>query len=160
TSFAARMTERLGLEVVAVAQPRAAIESLPIIITATTSRVPVFDGHWLSAGALVCAIGSNWKQKAEIDVTTVRRSSLIVCDSIECCQHEAGDFNAAIESGDFTWESARELSKVLTDETQGRNDRDDIIVFKSVGMAIEDVAVAGKLLELAKQRGFGTTLPI
>ncbi|HRX77845.1 MAG TPA: ornithine cyclodeaminase family protein [Pirellulaceae bacterium] len=160
TAFAAKMTERLGIEVVAVADPREAVESLPVVITATASRVPVFDGNWLSSGALVCAIGSNWKQKAEIDVTTIRRSSLIVCDSVECCQYEAGDFRAAIESGDFTWESARGLSSVLTDESMGRNSHDDIIIFKSVGMAIEDVAVAGKLVALAKQRGIGTTLPI
>lgn len=160
TTFAAKMTEQLGIEVVAVAQPREAVESLPIVITATTSRVPVFDGDWLVAGTLVCAVGSNWKQKAEVDATTVRRSAMIVCDSIECCQHEAGDFESAIESGDFSWDSACELSAMLAGKSSGRARHEDIILFKSVGMAIEDVAVGGKLLELAKQRGVGSTLPI
>jgi len=160
SSFAAKMAEQLGIEVISVADPRRAVESLPIVITATTSRVPVFDGQWLSDGALVCAVGSNWKQKAEIDATTVRRAANVVCDSVECCQHEAGDFNDAIGAGDFLWESACELSEVLVGNTVGRRSPDEIILFKSVGMAIEDVAVGAKLIELARQRGIGALLPI
>lgn len=71
-AFAANMSARLGIEVVAVTEPRDAVESLPIVITATTSRTPVFDGNWLCEGALVCAIGSNSPQRAELDLTTVR----------------------------------------------------------------------------------------
>jgi ornithine cyclodeaminase/alanine dehydrogenase-like protein (mu-crystallin family) len=159
-TFAAKMTGELGIKVVAVAEPRRAVESLPIVITATTSRWPVFDGDWLSAGSLVCAVGSNWKQKAEIDATTARRAAVVICDSVECCRHEAGDFETAIAAGDFAWESARELSDVLVGTTAGRRDADDIILFKSVGMAIEDVAVGAKLVELARQRGIGSLLPI
>ncbi len=82
SAFAEKMTTRLEIEVIAVDEPRRAVESLPIVITATTSRAPVFDGEWLSVGTLVCTVGSNWKQKAEIDATTVRRSALVVCDSV------------------------------------------------------------------------------
>ncbi|MEO8497339.1 MAG: ornithine cyclodeaminase family protein [Planctomycetota bacterium] len=160
SSFAARMTERLGFEVITAAEPRRAVESLPIVITATTSRTPVFDGEWLSAGTLVCAVGSNWQNKTEIDATTVRRSSIVVCDSVECCQHEAGDFNEAIAAGQFSWDSARELSEVLLGTSAGRGGPDDIILFKSVGMAIEDVAVGARLVELARTRGVGSILPI
>ena len=159
-SFAAKMAEQLGLEVVPVAEPRQAVDSLPIVITATTSRAPVFNGEWLSAGTLVCAVGGNWKQKAEIDATTVSRSALVVCDSVECCEHEAGDFNEAIAAGQFSWESARDLADAVAGKTAGRSSPDDIIVFKSVGMAIEDVAVGAKLVELARQRDIGATLPI
>lgn len=159
-AFATKMSERLSVEVVAVSEPREAVESLPIVITATTSRTPVFDGNWLSAGTLVCAIGSNWRQKAEIDVTTLRRASRVVCDSVECCEHEAGDFNEAIEAGYFSWNSAIDLSSVLIAPSAGRHDAEEIMVFKSVGMAIEDVAVGGKLIELAKQQNVGSTLPL
>lgn len=159
-SFAAKMAGQLGIKVVAVSDACRAVESLPIVITATTSRVPVFDGEWLSPGTLVCAVGSNWKQKAEIDATTVRRSTLVVCDSVECCQHEAGDFNEAIEAGQFSWESARDLCELLIGNAAGRRAPDDVILFKSVGMAIEDVAVGAKLIELAREQGIGSMLPI
>lgn len=159
-SFAAKMAGQLGINVVAVAEPRRAVESLPLVITATTSRVPVFDGTWLGAGCLVCAVGSNWLQKAEIDATTVRRSAAVVCDSVECCQHEAGDFRAALESGDFAWSSARDLCHVVAGNAVGRRAPDDIILFKSVGMAIEDVAVGATLIDLARQQGIGSTLQI
>ncbi|MEX0820479.1 MAG: ornithine cyclodeaminase family protein [Pirellulaceae bacterium] len=158
--FATKMAEQLGIDVIPVAEPRRAVDSLPIVITATTSRVPVFEGDWLSAGTLVCAVGSNWKQKAEIDRITVRRSAVVVCDSVECCQHEAGDFNEAFEAGEFSWESAIDLCDVLTGNHAGRRGPDDIILFKSVGMAIEDVAVGAKLVELAREQGIGSQLPI
>jgi ornithine cyclodeaminase/alanine dehydrogenase-like protein (mu-crystallin family) len=154
------MSEQLDMEVVPVTEPRQAVESLPIVITATTSRVPVFDGQWLSSGTLVCAVGSNWKNKAEVDATTVRRAAVVVCDSVECCQQEAGDFNEAIAAGQFSWESARELTGVLVGETSGRGAPDDILLFKSVGMAIEDIAVAARLVALARQQGVGSILPI
>ncbi|MBC8354051.1 MAG: ornithine cyclodeaminase family protein [Planctomycetes bacterium] len=158
--FAEKMSERLSLEIEAVDEPRRAVETLPIVITATTSRVPVFRGEWLSSGTLVCAIGSNWKQKAEIDLTSVRRAGLVVCDSVESCEHEAGDFNDAIEAGVFSWESARNLSDVLVGNAPGRKSPDDIILFKSVGMAIEDVALGARLVELAGQHGVGSSLEI
>lgn len=145
--FAARMSAELRLEVLPAEEPRQAVAGLPIVVTATTSRQPVFDGSWLEPGALVCAIGSNWREKAEIDVTTVSRASDIVCDSVACCQHEAGDFTQPFEQGKFTWDQATELADVVTGKTTGRTNLDSIVVFKSVGMAIEDVALAGRLMK-------------
>lgn len=151
--FARRMSTRLNLPVDAVDEPRQAVDKLPIVITATTSRTPVFDGRWLSGGTLVCAIGSNWLDKAEIDVATVRRAIRVVCDSVECCRNEAGEFSAAIEQGVFDWSRAIELADVVAGRTLGRAQNDDVVLFKSVGMAIEDVALGGKLLELARSSG-------
>ena len=151
-AFAEKMTRVLGIEVIAVEEPRRAVQSVPIVITATTSRVPVFDGNWLNPGTLVCAIGSNWKQKAEVDVTTVRRAAAIVCDSVECCQHEAGDFNDAIEAGEFSWVTAHNLYDILADNTSVRKSPDEVFLFKSVGMAIEDVAVGGQLVQAGTAR--------
>ena len=90
--FAELMSARLGIEVRPVDRPQDAAEDLPIVVTATTSREPVFDGTWLAEGALVCAVGSNWLNKAEIDSSVIRRADNIVCDSIKACQNEAGDF--------------------------------------------------------------------
>jgi ornithine cyclodeaminase/alanine dehydrogenase-like protein (mu-crystallin family) len=159
TRFADQMSERLEIDVRAVDRPQDATEDLPIVVTATTSREPVFDGNWLAEGSLVCAMGSNWLTKAEIDTTVVRRADNIVCDSVKACQNEAGDFVAAIENGIFDWSRAVDLADVITGRATGRNTRDSLCLFKSVGLAVEDVAMATRLLSLARQRQVGRELP-
>ena len=156
--FAEKMSAELGIEVTPVEQPRDAVIDMPMVVTATTSRKPVFEGEWLCEGALVCAIGSNWLEKSEVDSTTIQCSATVVCDSIEACQNEAGDFSLAIEQGVFDWPQAVELSDIVSGKTKGRNNTSDIIFFKSVGMAVEDVAVGGKLLELARRQGLGSSI--
>ena len=148
--FAAKMSDVLGIEIIPVDEPRHAVEQMPIVVTATTSRQPVFDGDWLAPGTLVCAIGSNWLDKAEIDSTTVRRAGSVVCDSLDCCRAEAGDFVAAFEQESFRWDQVIELADVVAGRVSGRADPAAIVLFKSVGMAIEDVALGSKLLERSR----------
>jgi ornithine cyclodeaminase/alanine dehydrogenase-like protein (mu-crystallin family) len=158
--FAEQMAAELNIEVIPVDQPRGAVADLPIVITATASRQPVFDGQWLAGGALVCAVGSNWLEKAEIDVTTIRRAERIVCDSVAACRHEAGDFTAAIHQGLFDWSQAIDLAEVVDAKTAARRSPHGIVLFKSVGMALEDIALGSKLLELARKKQLGQTLPL
>jgi ornithine cyclodeaminase/alanine dehydrogenase-like protein (mu-crystallin family) len=158
-SFAKEMSAKLKIEVTPVDDPRKATEYQPIVVTATTSKDPVFEGKWLSPGTLVCAVGSNWLHKAEIDVDTFAAAQLIVCDSIAACQAEAGDFIQPLAQGVFHWENAVEFSAIVAG-TNGRRSLDHIVIFKSVGLAIEDVALGAKALELAKQRGLGESLPL
>ncbi|HEY2882132.1 MAG TPA: ornithine cyclodeaminase family protein, partial [Pirellulales bacterium] len=129
--FAAEMSEQLGIEINSVDRPREAAAELPIVVTATTSSVPVFDGNDLSEGTLVCAVGSNWLRKAEIDTHTLRRADNVVCDSVEACRHEAGDFVEAIEKGEFDWSRAVDLAKVVAGRAVGRNNKQSVAVFKS-----------------------------
>jgi alanine dehydrogenase len=157
--FAELMSAQLGVEVRPVDRPQEAAEDLPIVVTATTSREPLFDGSWLAEGALVCAVGSNWLNKAEIDCHVIRRADNIVCDSVKACQLEAGDFVESLEKGIFDWSRAAELSDVVTGKATGRNTRESIALFKSVGLALEDVALGGKVLELARQQKIGIELP-
>jgi ornithine cyclodeaminase/alanine dehydrogenase-like protein (mu-crystallin family) len=157
--FAELMSRQLGIEVRPVDRPQEAAEDLPIVITATASQKPVFDGHCLAEGTLVCAVGSNWLQKAEIDSDVVRRADNIVCDSVKACQGEAGDFVDALEKGIFDWTRAVDLCDVVTGRATGRNTRDSICLFKSVGLAVEDVALGGKVLSLARERHVGRELP-
>jgi ornithine cyclodeaminase/alanine dehydrogenase-like protein (mu-crystallin family) len=158
-AFAEKMAARLNIDVRPVDRPQEAAEEVPIVVTATTSREPVFDGTWLAEGTLVCAVGSNWLNKAEIDTSVIRRADNIVCDSVKACQIEAGDFVDALEKGIFDWRRAVELSDVVAGRATGRNTRDSIVLFKSVGIAIEDVALAAKLVELAREAGRGQELP-
>lgn len=159
-AFAEEMSERLNLEVLPVDRPQGASEELPMVITATSSATPVFDGGGLAEGALVCAVGSNWLNRAEIDATVIRRADNIVCDSVEACRHEAGDFRDALQRGLFDWSRAVNLADVVTGRATGRNSRESICLFKSVGLAIEDVALGAKLLQLAKANGVGAELAL
>jgi ornithine cyclodeaminase/alanine dehydrogenase-like protein (mu-crystallin family) len=153
--FAVQMTAKLGFDVSPVDRPQGAAEDLPIVVTATTSAAPVFDGNDLSEGALVCAIGSNWPQRAEIDVHTIRRADNVVCDSRDACRLEAGDFREAIEKGMFDWSRAVDLADVVAGRAVARNNRQSVTLFKSVGLAIEDVALCATLVERARARGAG-----
>jgi ornithine cyclodeaminase/alanine dehydrogenase len=157
-AFAARMAGRLGIEVTLVARPEEAVKNLPIVVTATTSATPVFRGSDVAEGALVCAVGSNWPNRAEVDTEVIQRANAIVCDSVEACRNEAGDFREAIERGVFSWSSAIELADVVAGRVNARRDERSVVVFKSVGLAIEDVALGAKIIELAKERGVGREL--
>jgi alanine dehydrogenase len=157
--FADEMSARLRIDVRPVDRPQEAAEELPIVVTATSSATPVFDGQCLAEGALVCAIGSNWATRAEVDSHVVRRADNIVCDSVKACQLEAGDFAESLESGVFDWNRPVNLADVVAGTAVGRSTKDSIVLFKSVGLAIEDVALAAKLLELARASGKGQPLP-
>jgi len=159
TEFAERMSARLAIDVRPVDRPQEAAADLPIVITATSSRAPVFDGNDLAEGALVCAVGANWLSRTEIDSTVVRRADNIVCDSVKACQAEAGDFVEALEKGIFDWSRAVDLADVLSGRATARNTRDSITLFKSVGLALEDVALGAKLLQRAGEQGVGCELP-
>ncbi len=159
-AFAERMADQLQIEIVPVHDPREAVEDLPLVVTATTSKHPVFDGNLLAEGALVCAMGANWTFKREIDVVTVRRADNWVCDSMEACRGEAGDFVLAEEEGYFDWGKAVSLSDVIAGNAIGRNNPDSIVIFKTVGLALQDVALGTKFLELAASNPeIGVDLP-
>lgn len=159
-AFADEMSEYCNTPVVAAHSPDATAAEKDIVICASGSRGPLFDGRLLDEGTHINAIGSNFLEKAELDLTSVQRADIIVCDSIAQCRLEAGDFVAALESGVTDWQLMRELSDVVTDRTPGRASEDQITLFKSVGLAIEDVALGAKLLELAEKEGFGERLPV
>lgn len=157
-SFADRMSARLNIEVTPVDRPQEAAEELPIVITATTSREPVFDGNGLAEGTLVCAVGSNWLNRAEIDSHVVRQADNIVCDSVDACRNEAGDFVDALEKGVFEWTRAVNLCDVVNGRAVGRSRPESITLFKSVGLAIEDIALAVRLVDLARAEKIGAQL--
>ena len=154
-AFAREMAAELKLDVVPVDRPSEAVEDLPIVVTATTSRAPVLDGSWLAEGALVCAMGSNALTRAEINATAIRRADHIVCDSIEACKLEAGDFVDAQARGDFDWSRTVELTDVVTGRAVGRSRTGGVALFKSVGLAIEDLALGSVVYDRAREQERG-----
>jgi alanine dehydrogenase len=158
--FAEEMTRELQIEVIPAATPSAVVRELPIVVTATTSREPVFSSSDLAPGTLVAAVGSNWLNKTEIDAECVGRAESIVCDDVTACRHEAGDLHYAERAGTFTWDRAVNLADVLAGRAAGRPNEAAIVLFKSVGLAAEDVAAAAEIVRRAREQGLGTTLPI
>src|SRR6185437_6028374 len=95
--FAAEMSEKCQIDVIPVPRPEMAAEKKDIIITATTSREPVLNGHWIAEGAHINAVGSNFLGKAELDAAAVRRCAVVVVDSKDQARLEAGDFQQALD---------------------------------------------------------------
>jgi ornithine cyclodeaminase/alanine dehydrogenase-like protein (mu-crystallin family) len=154
------MTPLLGVPVVAVDRPEAAARDASILVTITGSRTPVLEGQWIAPGAHVNAAGSNALQRAELDVEAVRRAGLVVTDSLEQARVECGDLVAALEQGVVRWDDVHELGDVVAGRHPGRRDAGQITLFESQGVAMEDVAVAARIVARARERRVGTEVPI
>ena len=141
-AFAERMSERLNLSVTATASPEEALDGADIVITVTNSRSPVFPGRMLRPGTHINAAGSNHVLRREIDGDAVRMASLIAVDSMEQAQMEAGDLAQAEQDGVFDWAEACELHDVLAGNRPGRTSAEQITLFESQGLAVEDIAMA------------------
>jgi alanine dehydrogenase len=153
--FAQEMTAKLRVPVEAAATAEAAVREAEILITATTSVNPVVNGDWIVKGTHINAVGANFPQKRELDSETVNRSSAIFVDSREQAKMEAGDLIQTFESAPERWDSVKELAELLAGRVDGRASRDQITLFKSNGIAIEDIVTAGRVYELAMERKIG-----
>jgi ornithine cyclodeaminase/alanine dehydrogenase-like protein (mu-crystallin family) len=129
-----------------------------VVVTATTSRDPVLRGEWLNDGALVCAMGANDGKKRELDNVVLERASFVCCDSVEDARLESADLIEPVEAGALDWLEVHELQEVVAGELTGRASDEDIVVFKSNGLAAWDVAAAAAVLEKARAAGAGTEL--
>jgi ornithine cyclodeaminase/alanine dehydrogenase-like protein (mu-crystallin family) len=126
-----------------------------VVVTATTSRDPVLRGEWLRARALVCAVGANDGHRRELDNVVLERSAFVCCDSLEDAKLESADLIEPVESGVLDWLEVHELQEVVAGEVAGRQSGEDIVVFKSNGLAAWDVAVAAAAVERARVAGVG-----
>jgi alanine dehydrogenase len=129
-----------------------------VVVTATTSRDPVLRGEWLKPGTLVCAMGANRLSARELDNAVLERANFVCCDSIEQAKVESGDLVEPIDQGVLDWLEVHELQEVVAGEVQGRQSPDDIVLFKSNGIAAWDVAIGALAVERARERGVGREL--
>jgi ornithine cyclodeaminase/alanine dehydrogenase-like protein (mu-crystallin family) len=129
-----------------------------IVVTITTSRDPVLRGDWLRPGALVCACGANVLGARELDNVVLRRAAFVCCDSKQQAALESSDLVEPIEVGTLDWLEVHELQEVVAGEVEGRASPEDVVVFKSNGIAAWDVAIAAKAVERAREGGVGTEL--
>ena len=129
-----------------------------VVVTATTSRDPVLRGEWLREGALVCAIGANDRRSRELDNVVLERAAFVCCDSRQQSRLESGDLIEPVEQGILDWLEVHELQEVVAGGLQGRQSDDDIVLFKSNGLAAWDVAIGAIALERARAQGVGREL--
>jgi len=129
-----------------------------VVVTVTTSRDPVLRGEWLRAGALVCAVGANRPEARELDNAVLERAAFVCCDSREDAQVESGDLIEPVAQGILDWLEVHELQEVVAGEVQGRQSQDDVVVFKSNGIAAWDVAIGAVAVARAREQGLGREL--
>lgn len=132
--------------------------SCDVVVTVTGSRDPVLRGEWLRPGALVCAVGANDGRRRELDNVVLERAAFVCCDSLEDARLESADLIEPIESGVLDWLEVHELQEVVAGTVAGRQSEEDIVVFKSNGLAAWDIAVAAAAVERARAAGVGHEL--
>lgn len=154
-AFAAQLSQETGIEVVPVERPEDAAKGLDVVITATSAREPVLFGEWLSPGQHLNLVGSNFLAKTETDVEVFRRAHVVSVDSKDQAKLEAGDFVEPMKAGVLQWADVFEFAPLLVGRYPGRETAEDVTLFKSLGLGVEDIALAVKVVELAKQQALG-----
>jgi ornithine cyclodeaminase/alanine dehydrogenase len=154
--FAAELGGQLGIPVIPASTAEAAVRDMDVVCAASTSKTPVVFGDWLREGAHINGVGSHSVDARELDTRTIVRSTVVV-DAIDAALAEAGDLLTPIAEGAITQDHIyAELGDIITGKKPGRTSDRQITLFKSQGLAIQDVATAQLVYRLAKARGIGT----
>jgi len=154
--FAARESKRHGLAIEVVSTAQEAVKGADLICTVTTSREPVLKGEWLAPGAHVNAVGAFSPTTRELDTAAVVKSRLYV-DRRESTLNEAGEFLIPKREGAIDERHiVGEIGEILLGTVQGRQSPGEITLFKSLGIAVEDLAAADHVLKKAQETGAGT----
>ena len=159
-AFAAKEGQRHGVTVEPAASAREAVEGADLICTVTSSRDPVLCGEWLARGAHVNAVGSSIPTARELDTAAVVRSRLFV-DRRESTLHEAGDFLIPKREGAIGDDHiVAEIGEILLERSEGRRNDEEITLFKSLGLAVEDLAAAHHVHREAGRQDVGQTVEL
>jgi ornithine cyclodeaminase/alanine dehydrogenase-like protein (mu-crystallin family) len=153
--FCARMGSRLGLSLRPSASAEEACRGVDLIVTATSAREPVLKGEWIGPGVHINAVGSNQARRRELDGEAVGRCEVIATDLQEQARLESGDLIEAVAEGRLDWDRVGELGFILTGRTAGRISPGQRTLFKSNGVALEDVAAAALVYRRASGAGVG-----
>ena len=154
-AFAGEMSARIGRPVVAVDTADAVVARASVLVLATKSPEPVLDGRRLRPGATVLSIGSTRLDLRELDLESLRRARWLIVDSVRGVQAESGDVRAALDAGVLAPERLVPLADVLRDGRRLRAHPEDVLVLKTVGTAVQDLVVAGRVYACARARRLG-----
>ncbi len=154
-AFAGEVTKLTGVQTEVAKDAENAVRACDILTLATSAKEPIIDGSWVEPGTHINAIGSHAPGMRELDTATVVKSKVFP-DSTEACMAEAGDFQIPVEEGAWSPDSiAADLGEVVAGSKTGREADNDITLFKSVGLALQDMATASYVYREAVERGIG-----
>jgi ornithine cyclodeaminase/alanine dehydrogenase-like protein (mu-crystallin family) len=159
-AFIRKMQPQVQAELAGADSAEEAVRGSSIVSTMTSSQEPVFKGEWLQPGTHVNAAGGNLLLRREVDDETVMRANRVVVDSIEQAKIEAGEFAGVIQTGRRHWEEFSELRDVAAGFKPARRSPSEITLFKSLGLALEDVAIGKLVYECAIAQGLGKRLDL
>lgn len=157
-AFAKEHGPHVPFEIEPVADVKSAVKSADVIVTATSSRTPVVERDWIRPGAHINAVGSSIPTTREVDTATMAASALFV-DRRESTLNESGDYLFAAKEGAIGPDHIRaELGELINGKKSGRTSPEEITLFKSLGIAVEDLASAQHLYDRAREKGVGTRI--
>ncbi len=159
-NFCRDMTRRLNIHCAPCSSAEEAGRETEIIVCATAATDPFFKGEWLSPGDFVAAVGANRLSAQELDIETIARADIIAVDDLVQAKSEAAELIFAHERRRLSWESVVPLSSIVGGRVIGRENPEQVTVFKSLGIAIEDIAVAALVYEKAMAQGIGREIAI
>ena len=154
-TFTTRMTDDLGIPVIAADHNRGAVADCHIVIAIASAQTPVVEGEWLSPGTTVIGAGPTLRRYREVDDSTLVRANRRFVDSLEQAPLECGDISAAVDLGLVQWSQFHELRHVVAGAVPGRASADEIVYCKLMGTGLADVAAAKVVWERAEALGVG-----
>ena len=153
--FADWVAQATGLDVQLATSTEALCRESDIVALATTAANPIVNANWWKPGAHINAIGSHAPGLRELDTASIQRAR-IICDQLDACMAEAGDLQIPVEDGDYAWSDiAGDLGDVVNGNTPGRTSDDEVTIFKSVGLAIQDISCAALVYREAVANDIG-----
>jgi len=159
-SYARALEKDLGVEALPAMSAEACVADANVVITITKSAEPVCRAAWLARGAHVNAAGANSGDRREVDGEMVLRAAVKATDHIEQAKVEAGEFRDLVAEGKLAWSDIRELGELVTGKAKGRTSPSDLTLFKSLGIALEDMAFGELVYQRALAQGVGKPIPV
>jgi ornithine cyclodeaminase len=159
-AFCQRLSEATGVAVVPADSAEETVRGSDVIGTVTTAALPLFDAAWLEPGVHINAAGSNSLIRQELSESAIRRCDVVTVDSVPSALAEAGDLLPLLEKGRLHSRQLVELGEVIVGRHAGRAAVEQITLFESQGMAIQDLAVALRVLAAAESLGIGSEMPV
>ncbi len=157
--FAKQIERSLRVAAKPATSAEAAIGDADVVVTITKSAEPVLRANWLKSGVHVNAAGANAAERREVDAETVLRATVRATDHLAQARLEAGEYRDLVAAGRLKWQDVVELGDIITAKAPGRRGRADITLFKSLGIALEDIAFADLIVRRAHQQGVGRAMP-
>jgi ornithine cyclodeaminase/alanine dehydrogenase len=155
-SFRDSLKDIIKCEITLSEDPKKAVGEADIVTLITSAKEPIVSGQWFKPGTHINAVGSHAPAMRELDSDTVARSK-VVCDLVDACKAEAGDFKIPVDEGKWSWDKVHgSLGDVIAGKIPARETEDEITLFKSVGLAIQDISTAFHVYNKASELGVGS----